>query len=109
MTRKPSPRSRLATLPPRLPTADMRAIKPLPKQADPELQTVEHRAWRDAVLLQAGHACQGCGHTGVRLFADHIIERRDGGRLLDPANGQALCASCHTKKTVQARADRLKR
>lgn len=110
MTRKTSPRPRLATLAPRLATADLRAVKPLPKQADPELQTVEHRAWRAQALKLAGYACSKCLRSGASttLFADHIIERKDGGRLYDPFNAQILCGSCHTKKTAQARAERLR-
>src|SRR5215204_950468 len=103
MTRKPS---RLATLKPRLATADLRAVKPEPKQADAELQTPEHRAWRAQALKRAGYACETCGRKDGRLFADHVIERRDGGRLLDPFNAKILCASCHGLKTAAARAAR---
>ena len=41
------------------------------------------------------------------LYADHIKERRDGGDLLDPENGQALCAAHHTRKTASERMRRL--
>ena len=43
-----------------------------------------------------------------RLYADHIIEIKDGGSLLDINNGQALCASHHESQTVAARIQRLK-
>src|SRR5215218_2901285 len=85
MTRKP----RLATLPPRLTATDFRSVKPEPKQADPELQTPEHRAWRAEVLKRAGYRCEWvedgvrCDRNAARdrLVADHIVERKDGGAL----------------------------
>jgi hypothetical protein len=42
-----------------------------------------------------------------RLYADHIVEIQDGGAILDPANGQMLCAKHHKIKTDAARAKRL--
>lgn len=85
-----------------------------PKRADPELMTPEHKAWRKAVLERAGHRCQAIenGHRCTkaapahRMFADHIIERKDGGAALDVRNGQCLCGSHHTSKTLAARRDR---
>ncbi len=104
--------ARLGTLKPLVATADSRTCKPPPKQADAELQTAEHRAWRLAVLNRAGWRCEECGKQGGRgsktvLYADHIVERRDGGAPLDPANGRCLCASCHVKKTATARGRRI--
>ncbi|WP_341874510.1 HNH endonuclease signature motif containing protein [Methylobacterium nodulans] len=88
-----------------------RTARPMPKTADAELQTPEHRAWRLAVLQRAGWCCEDCGaqggRGGVRLFADHVIERQDGGALTDPNNGRCLCGSCHTRKTVAERARRM--
>lgn len=108
--------ARLATLKPRVPTADLRKVRPGPKRADPELLTPEHRAWREAVLRRAGDRCEWI-ENGVRcervaqkdrLVADHIIERKDGGALYDTANGQCLCVAHNTLKGVRARAARLK-
>lgn len=105
--------ARLSTLSPRISTLDTRTVRPLPKQADAELQTEAHKAWRLQVLNRAGWKCEACGkhggkgHGAVRLFADHIIERRDGGALLDPANGRCLCGSCHSTKTAKERAKRM--
>ncbi|WP_154071668.1 HNH endonuclease [Bradyrhizobium lablabi] len=94
---------------PRLGTADTRRIRPPPKQAADHYSTPEHRAWRTAVVERAGGQCQwpGCGRSGVRLFADHIVEIKDGGSALDLANGQALCGGHHTAKTMRARARRM--
>jgi 5-methylcytosine-specific restriction protein A len=110
MTRTP----RLTTLRPRVQMATPR-IAPRPKQADAELLTPEHRAWRRAVLdragwrcewIEDGKRCEASAATGDRMFADHVVERADGGALLDPANGCVLCGSHHVRKTNRARAQR---
>lgn len=106
--------AKLPTLRTGMRTLDHRTAVPPPKRADPELQTKAHEEWRLEVLNRAGWKCQwpGCdvrggrGHKGVRLYADHIKERSDGGSLTDPANGQCLCARHHSLKTAQARAAR---
>jgi len=106
--------SRLRTLSPRLQTTSTSRLPLPPKETDPHYHTPEHRKWRAAVIARAQGVCQGPNHdprrprTGVRLFADHIREIRDGGNLLDPDNGMALCGSCHTAKTIQARAARMR-
>lgn len=91
--------SRLSTIKPRLAVANLSRAKVPPKTADPWYLTPEHRLWSRAVINRAGSQCEKCGRTGTRLFADHIKEIRDGGELLDPMNGQALCGSCHGAKT----------
>lgn len=102
------PAPRLRTLAPRLAVLDTRTAKPPPKTADPHYLTAEHRAWRQAVIARAGGRCQapGCGRAERRMFADHIVELRDGGAPHDPKNGQCLCGSCHTAKTAARRAAR---
>jgi 5-methylcytosine-specific restriction endonuclease McrA len=97
---------KLDTLPPRVASPDLRRVPPAPKQVDPHYLTPEHRAWRGEVIRRARGRCCCCGRSGGRLFADHIIERRDGGDPVDPGNGQALCGACHTVKTARARAAR---
>ncbi|HEY2178040.1 MAG TPA: HNH endonuclease signature motif containing protein [Caulobacteraceae bacterium] len=99
---------------PRLPTLDARRVRPPPKQADPLYLSPEHRAWRAAVLERAGQRCEAVTRQGFRctvafpsrLFADHVIEVKDGGAEFDPANGQCLCGSHHSAKTAAARARR---
>jgi 5-methylcytosine-specific restriction enzyme A len=77
--------------------------------------SADHVRWRDVVLGRAGWQCQAID-GGVRcdkrapthrLFADHVVELADGGAALDPANGQALCGSHHTAKTMLARQRRM--
>jgi 5-methylcytosine-specific restriction protein A len=106
--------ARLRNLPPMMGTLDVRVAQAEPKQADPYYQTVEHQAWRRAVIGRAGGRCQdpSCKtphRIGMRLFADHVTELRDGGSPTDPANGRALCGACHTRKTAAARARRMAR
>ena len=107
--------SRLRTLGPRVATLDTRTAKPPPKEADPELLTPEHRAWRAHVLARAGYRCEviengkRCERRAPehRMVADHIIERADGGALYDPANGMCMCVPHNTAKGIGARAKRL--
>ncbi len=93
---------------------DLRSAQPIAKKADAELQTPEHRAWRQQVLRAAGYRCQAVDsgkrchiRAPERLFADHIVERKDGGAKLDPRNGQALCSHHHSLKTAAERAKRM--
>lgn len=101
--------ARLRSIGPRLATIDTGVARVPPKTVDPHYQSAGHLAWRAEVIRRAGGQCQGdgCGRTGIRLFADHIHELRDGGAALDPANGRALCGSCHTAKTIAERARRM--
>ncbi|HVI30451.1 HNH endonuclease signature motif containing protein [Hansschlegelia sp.] len=104
----------LKTIGPRLRTIDTRTVKPPPKVADAELQTPEHRAWAIEVKRRAGWRCEWvekgerCKVAAPgRLFADHIVERRDGGDRLDPKNGRCLCGRHHSLKTAAERAKRM--
>jgi 5-methylcytosine-specific restriction enzyme A len=85
---------------------DQRTAQEPAKAAESHYSTPEHRAWRTVVIAQSNGRCQVCHRSGARLFADHVVELRDGGAATDPANGQALCGACHTAKTHRARADR---
>ncbi len=107
----------LRNLRPALPVLDPRTARPAPKTADRELLTSEHRAWREDVLSRAGHRCEWvergvrCDRTAPthRLFADHVVERQDGGAALDASNGRCLCASHHGLETFRERAKRMAR
>jgi 5-methylcytosine-specific restriction protein A len=108
--------ARIKMLGPLVPKSDGRTIRAEPKRTDPIYHSEEHKQWRDQVLHNAGFRCQwfenGTRCTKAapqhRLFADHIKELRDGGAF-DPFNGQCLCGAHHTRKTAQARANRLGR
>lgn len=101
--------ARVQFLKPRLKAAEFRTVIPPKKVKDAEISTEAHRRWRSEVMRRAGFKCEKCSASGStnRLFADHVIERRDGGALLDPANGMALCGACHSRKTAAARAQRI--
>lgn len=94
----------------RLTTSTAQRLRTPPKVVDPHYRTDEHRVWAAEVMRRARYQCQapGCrkGRPDHRLYADHIVELKDGGAAFDPANGQALCASHHTAKTMAARAAR---
>lgn len=76
------------------------------------------RAWqtvRTKVLIRDGHRCQlrypGC--LGTATAADHVIPLQDLDRtdpaVFDPANLQAACVPCNTRKrndNAQARSRR---
>nr|WP_314074435.1 HNH endonuclease signature motif containing protein [uncultured Roseococcus sp.] len=100
--------ARIPMMQPRIATLDTRTAQPAPKQRAAHYGTAEHEAWRAEVIRRAGGMCQGrgCGRSQVRLFADHIVELKDGGAPTDIRNGQALCGACHTRKTAAARAAR---
>ena len=91
---------------PRLAKAAAARLPPPPKQVDASYRDPAHDRWANAVRRRAGGRCERCGREGTRLFADHVVELRDGGAPFDPANGQALCGSCHSAKTARARAAR---
>lgn len=64
----------------------------------------QHKAWRLAVLERDSWQCRACGRVCAKrreAHADHIIAvvARPDLRY-DIANGQCLCASCHSRKTV---------
>ena len=108
---------KLRSLGPRLRAADIRTTKLPPKQKDAFYNSPEFQHWRSMVLARAGYQCEATDQHGQRctktrpehrLYADHIVEIKDGGSLLDINNGQALCASHHESKTVAARTQRLK-
>lgn len=100
---------------PLLRTAEFRTVKPPPKVADAELQTAAHRQWAAQVLRIAGRRCEALDKGGRcqnkwpehRMYADHKVERRDGGAALDIRNGQCLCPKHHTAKTIRERTARM--
>jgi len=93
---------------PLVPMSSGRTVQVEPKSADPHYLTPEHKRWRETVLRNAGYRCewveQGsrCSRSAPahRLFADHKRELKDGGSPYDPANGECLCGSHHTRKTA---------
>jgi hypothetical protein len=111
---------RLRTLGPLVRPLDTRSVR-LPRRSpdplhDPIYNSRAFRVWRTEVLIRAGYRCEALDQHGLRctrakpdrLYADHIVELRDGGSAFDVGNGMCLCASCHQLKTAQARMRRLR-
>jgi 5-methylcytosine-specific restriction enzyme A len=107
--------AKLRILAPRVRTLDTRTTRLPSKALDPVYNSPEFQAWRAMVVARAGGQCQALVN-GVRctkaaphhrMYADHIVELRDGGSLTDPSNGQCLCKSHHEIKTAAARKRRL--
>lgn len=95
---------RLKAVTGRLAAPAPRIVAP-PKRAEPFYQSPQ---WRDLVRdvkRERGAWCQRCG-SKHRVIADHVVERKDGGADLDPANIELLCQACHNSKTAAARARR---
>ncbi len=95
---------------PRVATKQMRLAAP--KVRADIYGTPQHREWSAEIIRRAGGICQGQGCPNPfepgRLYADHVVELRDGGGFSLP-NGQALCATCHGLKTSAVRAVRAAR
>jgi len=97
--------------------ARSQVLAPKPKVADHVYRTAHYALWRTQVVSRAGGRCQAVeqGQRCIkaephhRMYADHIHEIADGGDAFDVRNGQCLCASHHSSKTAQARANRLQR
>lgn len=87
-----------------------------PKVKDVVYTTPQYRAWRAVVVARAGGRCEAVDHghrcsnawPEQRMYADHIIELKDNGSLLNINNGQCLCKWHHERKTIQSRTKRLK-
>jgi 5-methylcytosine-specific restriction endonuclease McrA len=99
----------LKILKPPLKAIDTRTARPVPKAYQP---VYYNKAWRRLVAqlkLERGEHCQACGKYATYLEADHIVELKDGGAALDPANVRLLCRPCHARKTNKARGERMAR
>ena len=97
---------RLMAMPGRLATIGPR-LRPPPKQAEPFYQS---KAWRQLVArrkLDSDYfAALARRKAGERVILDHVVERKDGGDDLDPANTEWLTFTEHQRKTAAARAKR---
>jgi 5-methylcytosine-specific restriction protein A len=107
---------KLRALGPLVRTADTRTTRLGRRFYDLAYSTPAHKTWAAEVVARAGARCEAMdhGHRCIkarpehRIYADHIIELRDGGQPFDLNNGQCLCASHHEIKTVATRAKRLR-
>ena len=103
---------KLRTIGHKLKPSERVKIRQPEKRVDSFYHSQEWRALIDGIIRQRGRQCQDAQHdsskprTGRRIFGDHIIELKDGGKPFDPANILLRCGSCHTKKTLIQRAER---
>ena len=105
-------KAKLRTLGQKLKPSGAVKLRPSAKKVDSFYTSPEWRALMDSIIRARGRRCEDVEHdtatprTGVRIFGDHIVERRDGGAPLDPANVLLRCGSCHTRKTAEMRRHR---
>ena len=107
---------KLRTLAPLVRTLNTSTTKLSPRRIDPVYSTPEFQRWRAHVVARAGGQCEAIDNgyrcskarPDHRVYADHIIELRDGGAPFDLNNGRCLCASHHELKTIAVRTKRLK-
>lgn len=91
---------------------DLKVVAPAPKFVDPFYQSSEWRAFVARLVRERGRvcedrACDGATHApGMRVFADHLVERKDGGADFDPDNVLLRCGASHSRKTAATRAAR---
>lgn len=62
--------------------------------------TARWRHLRQQVCVSQAYACAECGHVTQALEVDHK-RKHEGNQTLfwDRTNLQALCSTCHTRKT----------
>ena len=102
---------KLRSLIPRLRLVDTSTVPLPPKVKAPIYNIPAFQAWRAEVVVRAGGRCEAVdqGHRCTkampehRMFADHVVELKDGGQPFDVTNGQCLCGAHHTNKTMIAR------
>jgi 5-methylcytosine-specific restriction enzyme A len=98
--------ARLKALAPRIGAAPAR-LAAMPKQAERFYSSPEWRALVAARRRDPDYAAaRARARPGERLILDHVVERRDGGAELDPANTEWLTFGEHQRKTAEARAKR---
>ena len=78
---------------------------------DAELGFYQSVRWREvrAAFLRQHPVCGACEQLGrvvPAVVADHVTPLKDGGARFDTANLQALCISCHNRKTARETAGR---
>ncbi len=101
----------IKTLGNRIPTLNTRKVPNPLKEADDIYSTPPYRQWREDGFKLSGGFCQDpkCKtpyEKKTRLYADHVVELRDGGKPFDPENRLMRCPPCHAIKTARERANR---
>jgi 5-methylcytosine-specific restriction protein A len=73
---------------------------------DTERTFYQSAAWRAvrAAFLRAHPLCEECAARGRKVaatVADHVVPLKAGGARFGWTNLQALCVSCHNRKTAR--------
>src|SRR5262249_39350159 len=106
--------SRLRAFAPRLRTHTTTRLK-APRSEGSAHPLYGSREWRllaNRIKRERGNRCEDPEHwpghprTGVRIYADHVVELSDGGAALDERNILLRCPRCHSRKTMIERAKR---
>lgn len=106
------PQTKLRTIGHKLGPSRSVKLRPQAKQVDPFYTSPEWRALMRHLKQVRGDRCEDPEHrsehppSGVRIYGDHIRERRDGGAPLDASNVMLRCPPCHQRKTAAVRAAR---
>jgi len=71
-------------------------------KSDAHLTSPQWKHRRRQVLERDGWQCQirGQGCTQYATQVDHIVDRADGGSLLDLTNLRASCKTCNARKSA---------
>lgn len=99
---------KIRMLKPRLAELDLRTAREPAKTADRIYSSRQWLGLMASLKKTRGHKCEQCGSTSGRIYGDHIVELKDQGAAFEASNVRLLCASCHTLKTNQRRAQRLR-
>ncbi len=91
--------------------ANLSIARTSPKRTDAHYGSAEHAEWAEKVKKRDGYRCvdpdcKGPHYPCQKVYADHIVEVKDGGAKFDVDNGITRCASSHTSKTNRERARR---
>ena len=97
----------MKTRSPRITTRSSHTVAPRPRHTEPLYASPEWRGLMDRIIAVRGRRCERCERVGCQICGDHVRELKDGGAPLDANNVMLLCGSCHTRKTVAARARRM--
>ena len=106
---------KLRTLSPLVRSTNTATTPHPPKVKATVYTTPQYRVWRATVVGRAQGRCEYHDHHGhrctraqpeYRMYADHIVELRDGGAVYDSSNGQCLCYMHHTIKSNEVKKKR---